>query len=122
MRVVFVLSGLVPGVEEWLAESSDHFFIKYSFPALEVRSWRDKSVVPRQDLTVCGECCQKMIDHGNEMREFRSKVQPLSTLDLFAGVGAFSRGMAEGSGCLKVTHAIEISPSAARTLKWVFHL
>jgi DNA (cytosine-5)-methyltransferase 1 len=45
------------------------------------------------------------------------KPKPLPTLDLFAGVGAFSRGLKEGSDCLKVTHAIEIGPSAAKTLQ-----
>lgn len=40
----------------------------------------------------------------------------LRALDVFAGVGAFGLGMEEVGG-IKVTHAIEISPSAAKTLK-----
>ena len=51
-----------------------------------------------------------------------SKSQPLRALDLFGGVGAFSHGLSQGSGCIKVTHAVEISPSATRTFKFVlFH-
>lgn len=40
----------------------------------------------------------------------------LRALDVFAGVGAFGLGMEEAGG-IRVTHAIEISPSAAKTLK-----
>jgi DNA (cytosine-5)-methyltransferase 1 len=40
----------------------------------------------------------------------------LQTLDLFAGVGAFSLGMKESAG-FNVTHAIEIGPSTAETLR-----
>ncbi|KAF8913180.1 S-adenosyl-L-methionine-dependent methyltransferase [Gymnopilus junonius] len=46
-----------------------------------------------------------------------SKHRKLQTLDVFGGVGAFSRGIAEGSGCLQSTHSIEIGPSAAMTLQ-----
>ena len=41
----------------------------------------------------------------------------LKTLDLFAGTGAFSLAMKDIAR-IKVTHAIEISPSAAQTLKY----
>lgn len=44
------------------------------------------------------------------------KQNPLSAFDPFAGVGAFVRGMEEAGG-LKLSHAIEISPSAAKTLQ-----
>lgn len=52
------------------------------------------------------------------MKEFLGSVayKSLRTLDLFGGVGAFGLSMEE-SGCLKVTHAVEISPSAAKTFK-----
>jgi len=49
------------------------------------------------------------------MNRFFREGKPLRTLDLFGGVGAFSSGIAQGSRCMKVTHAIEISPSAAKT-------
>lgn len=51
------------------------------------------------------------------MRKFLeyAKNNPLPTLDLFGGVGAFGMGLSAGSGCLKVTDSIEKSPSAAKT-------
>ena len=42
----------------------------------------------------------------------------LRAFDPFAGVGAFGMSM-EGSGAIRVTHAVEISPSAAATMKYV---
>lgn len=54
-----------------------------------------------------------------EAQDFNDKMQekPLQAVDLFGGVGAFSLGLKEGSGCLQVSHALEISPSAAKTIK-----
>jgi site-specific DNA-cytosine methylase len=46
---------------------------------------------------------------------------PMTVLDLFGGAGAFSLGLKEGSGCMKVTHALEISPSAAKTIRYVLY-
>jgi DNA (cytosine-5)-methyltransferase 1 len=44
-------------------------------------------------------------------------------LDLFSGVGSFSAGIAEGTGgCIRVTHSIEIAPSAAKTCAYVMIL
>ena len=42
----------------------------------------------------------------------------LKTLDLFAGCGSFSLDMKNIAG-VNTTHAIEISPSAAQTLKYI---
>jgi DNA (cytosine-5)-methyltransferase 1 len=50
------------------------------------------------------------------MKDFVSQGRPLRALDLFGGVGAFSLGMEE-TKCIKLTHAVEISPSAAQTFK-----
>jgi len=54
-----------------------------------------------------------------EMKKFlkAQKRKPLRTLDLFGGTGAFGLGLAEGCLCLKVTHAVEIAPSAAITYR-----
>ena len=51
------------------------------------------------------------------MKKFLAGVRekPLVAFDLFGGVGAFSQGLAEGSGSLSIAHAIEIGPSAAKT-------
>ena len=48
------------------------------------------------------------------MDEFLRKQKPLRALDPFGGIGAFGLGMEETSP-LKVTYAVEVSPSAAKT-------
>jgi hypothetical protein len=69
-----------------------------------VRYWR-------KDHTCTQARLQELRDEQAYVRD-----HPMHTLDLFAGVGAFSLGMREACG-LDVTHAVEISPSAAKTLK-----
>ncbi|KDR85517.1 hypothetical protein GALMADRAFT_218616 [Galerina marginata CBS 339.88] len=107
-------------LEDWLDLSYDHFYLKYAFPSMEPGSWNDKKRVGCEALGVCATCLQERLDKRKRTYEFiaESQNRALSTLDLFSGVGAFSRGLAEGSGgCLEVTHAIEIGPSAAKTFK-----
>lgn len=43
---------------------------------------------------------------------------PLKAMDIFGGVGAFSDSVAQACGAIKVTHAIEVAPSAAHTFKY----
>ncbi|KAI0029450.1 S-adenosyl-L-methionine-dependent methyltransferase [Vararia minispora EC-137] len=50
--------------------------------------------------------------------EFARDSPPLRVLDLFAGTGSMSLGLIEGfQGRMELTHAVEISPSAASSLK-----
>lgn len=104
-------------LEDWLAMSYDHFYLKYAFPELKVKDWAHRQHLGWRDLHVCTPCCKERLEKRKLLYQFldTQKRKPLNTLDLFGGVGAFSRGLAEGSGCLKITHAIEIGPSAAKT-------
>jgi DNA (cytosine-5)-methyltransferase 1 len=53
------------------------------------------------------------------LQELSKLPQPqLRALDLFAGTGAFSLGMKAAGAPFKLTHAIEISPSAAKSLRY----
>jgi DNA (cytosine-5)-methyltransferase 1 len=56
-----------------------------------------------------------------ELYEFKQEFSPLRAFDPFAGVGAFVRGV-ENAGAIKFTHAIEICPSTAMTLRYVLSL
>jgi DNA (cytosine-5)-methyltransferase 1 len=109
----------IPDLGAWLSLSPDHFYIRYRFSSMDVKSWSDKRPMPCEDLHVCTHCCREKLNYRKLTEDFLvyAKRNLLPTLDLFGGVGAFSLGMAEGSGCIKVTHAIEISPSAAKTYK-----
>lgn len=88
-----------------------------------MKSWTDRKMVAWQELLVCTPCCKERLKGRKSLYKYleQARRQPLPTLDLFGGVGAFSRGLAEGSGCLEVTHAIEISPSAAKTFMYAAH-
>lgn len=109
----------IPDLDEWLGESPDHFYFKYIFPSMAVESWDDKQLVDCEEFEVCEPCYQEKIAHRKLLKKYLSHVEdkPLTVLDLFGGVGAFSLGMKEGFSGLKVTHAIEVSPSAARTFR-----
>ncbi|KAF8167566.1 hypothetical protein B0H34DRAFT_792278 [Crassisporium funariophilum] len=106
-------------LEDWLELSYDHFYLRYTFPKLKVKSWKDRRTMTWKELLVCTPCYKDRLKGRKVMYNFlqHAERKPLPTLDLFGGVGAFSRGLAEGSGCLSVTHAIEIGPSAAKTFK-----
>lgn len=116
------VGGQGPQLEEWLDLSYDNFYITFTSPTLTPKSWDQLKKMKWDKLAVCTPCCEDVLSKRKNMARFleESKGQ-LAVLDLFGGVGAFSRGMTEGSGqCLKVTHAIEIGPSAAKTFTYVF--
>ena len=120
IRVCFVFPReSIVDLTEWLDMSPDHFYISYNFPKLKVKSWEDRSPLSYSNLGVCTPCVQEKLNELDRFREFIAHVKehPLPVLDLFGGVGAFSHGLAEGSGCLVLDTAVEISPSAAKTTK-----
>jgi DNA (cytosine-5)-methyltransferase 1 len=102
----------------WLSLSPDHFFIKFQFPTLAPKSWTEKKFLG--PLKLCEMCSTAKVKWWKLMTEFlaEKKQHPMRILDLFAGSGAFGLAMEE-TGCIKVTHAVEISPSAAETFRWV---
>jgi DNA (cytosine-5)-methyltransferase 1 len=120
IRVCFVFPReAIVDLTEWLNMSADHFYISHMFPKLKVKSWEDRSPLSWNNLGVCTPCVQEKLDELDNFREFTAyaKEHPLPVLDLFGGVGTFSHGLAEGSGCLTLASTVEISPSAAKTTK-----
>ncbi|KAL4067275.1 S-adenosyl-L-methionine-dependent methyltransferase [Scleroderma yunnanense] len=111
-----VVSSSLPEIEEWKAISPLHFYINYRFRSLNVLSWNDKIIMQPMDLDICKHCLKPNLDNFRQLQSFMENGPPLRVFDPFAGVGAFPLAMEE-SGCFELTHAIEISPSAARTLK-----
>jgi DNA (cytosine-5)-methyltransferase 1 len=109
----------VPELKKWLEMSPYHFYACYSFPSLNVTSWDDKRTLLPKDILVCRYCTAEDLAEWTHGQEFVQKQKPLRALDPFAGSGAFGLGLEE-SGCIEVTHAVEISPSAAKTLKCAF--
>src|ERR1700722_7924237 len=114
---VWPFEGMKAGdLSTWLSLSPDHFYIKFKFPHLVPHSWDEKQALGT--LRLCKICSTAKMAWRASMEDFLAEKQqsPLRTLDLFAGSGAFGFAMEE-TGCIKVTHAIEISPSAAETHK-----
>ncbi|KAH7906528.1 S-adenosyl-L-methionine-dependent methyltransferase, partial [Hygrophoropsis aurantiaca] len=69
-----------------------------------------------KDLLICKECVTKNTQEVELTKAFLRDVPPLRAFDPFGGVGAFGLAL-EQSGCVKVTHTVEICPDAAKTLK-----
>lgn len=105
----------------WIAVSPDHFYLTLEFPHIDVPAWKSGKSIAYEDLHVCAPCTADDLRKFHETMKFLEdgERRPLRTLDLFGGVGGFGLGMAEGSRCMKITHAVEISPSAAKTFKYV---
>lgn len=102
----------------WCDESIDHFYIKHSFPTLTSGSSEGRRTFEEyRDLHLCMQCYKAELDRCERVKQFQRNCEHLATLDLFGGVGGLSRQLAEESKCIKVTHAIEISPSACKTFE-----
>ncbi|TBU32705.1 S-adenosyl-L-methionine-dependent methyltransferase [Dichomitus squalens] len=105
-------------MDAWLARSPYHFFVRYSSQTLEPKTWNGLTELSRKKIPVCQVCFQEDEVRTQQLKAF-TRQQPRACLrgfDPFAGVGAFGLPM-EATGCIKITHAIEISPSAAATMQ-----
>ncbi|KNZ81672.1 DNA (cytosine-5)-methyltransferase 1 [Termitomyces sp. J132] len=89
-----------------------------SFPSVNVKSWDQHKQVRPSDLEVCTPCTRSALEELKTLKRFLedAECRPLKTLDIFGGVGAFSMGLGEGSGCLEVTDVVELAPSAVKTV------
>lgn len=108
-------------LQAWINASSQHFFLQYSFPTLHKSHWSQKEILDSSEVHACLSC---LIQRKETLLiGVKQVAQPqLRALDLFAGTGAFSLGMKTAGAPFKLTHAIEISPSAAKSLKYVFSI
>ncbi|THG98216.1 hypothetical protein EW026_g3934 [Hermanssonia centrifuga] len=110
-----------PDVVEWLALSPHHFYVTYHFPSVEATDWETRTALTEHNakrLEVCSLCYTEDRARTSKLKEFLKgrAERPLRTFDPFGGAGTFGLAMEE-SGCMKLTHAVEITPSAAKTLK-----
>lgn len=108
----------MPNLDAWLAMSPNRFYVKYRFPSLNVEDWKDKRRMRWDDLPICPMCMKQDFKKFKGTKMFLQRAEPLRVLDPFGGTGAFAFAMEE-EGCFKLTHVIEISPSAAQTLRSV---
>ncbi|KAJ7070674.1 hypothetical protein C8F01DRAFT_1362531 [Mycena amicta] len=124
---VFALLFFVDEAElkKWLNFSPLNFYCTYRLPSETVSSraalWPNRrQEVKAETFYVCQFCPSEMYAAGGQELEDNfdqhEAQEDYDCLDLFGGTGAFSLGTAEGTrGCLRPTHLIEITPSAAQT-------
>ena len=109
--------------EEWTANAraSHHFVVRWHFDNSPELEWNARQALPARDLKQCDSCVRAKEADDARRKEFSRDAPSLRVLDVFAGTGAMSLGLVEGFlGKMKLTHAIEISPSAAKSLKCGF--
>ena len=76
--------------------------------------WNRKVLLRADQVSACGSCLK---EHAEEIKTTMSgSPSYLRAFDPFAGTGAFVMSMQETSS-IRLTHAVEISPSAAATLR-----
>ncbi|KAA1471594.1 S-adenosyl-L-methionine-dependent methyltransferase, partial [Dentipellis sp. KUC8613] len=116
LRVCYVAHfDSIPSRDYWCSNNTDHFYLKYHFPTLSPARWDLRRAATSLQLPICETCFNDMQLKQAQWEMFAGG-PPMRIFDPFAGVGAFGLGM-EMAGGMKTTHAIEISPSAAITLK-----
>lgn len=105
-------------LQAWINSSPQHFFLQYSFPTLHKSHWSQKEILDCSEVHACLPCLTQRKE--TLLMEVKQATQPqLNALDLFAGTGAFTLGMKTSGAPFKLTHAIEISPSAAKSLRYL---
>ena len=106
-------------LKAWLSCSASHFFVLSHSTCRKGASQDTMKPLAPDEFDYCSLCTNKTRRDVKLYRRCKKKLPPLRFLDLFAGVGAFSLGMASTSNTT-LAYAVEISPSAARTLKSVY--
>ncbi len=68
----------------------------------------------------CKICMYVLQAHIGDALTFadEAQIQKLRAFDIFVGASAMSLGMENATGGMRTTHAVEISPSAARTFRY----
>ena len=122
-RVINYFSLPVDDFKIYLDESPYNFYVQYVFPKLQPTSWNSGTRLNGRSKRpeICLPCWRESKQRSIDLQKFSEMYaeEPLRAFDPFGGVGAFALSMQE-VGCLKLTHAVEISPSAALTLKYVY--
>ena len=104
-------------LQAWVNASSQHFFLQYSFPILHENHWSQREILESSEVHACLSCLTQRKETLLTGVKQATQAQ-LKALDLFAGTGAFSLGMKAAGTPFKLTHAIEVSPSAAKSLRF----
>ena len=107
----------VQDLKSWLDQSHLHFYVKCSTFSKNP-SWSSLTKISPSEVPVCHSCHEDENAQIQLLKLFQEQSQSLRALDLFSGTGAFGLAL-EQSSPLNVTHAVEISPSAADSMRYV---
>ncbi|KAI0686823.1 hypothetical protein BC835DRAFT_1309374 [Cytidiella melzeri] len=104
-------------LHEYTSTSLLNFYIKWFCKKADLFHWKQRKELAEVSkiLTTCAICLPASQSAARQAEEFK-ELRPLRAFDPFCGTGAFALSMQE-AGALVLTHAVEISPSAATTLK-----
>jgi DNA (cytosine-5)-methyltransferase 1 len=105
-------------LSEYTKSSPYHFYCTYYCIKADPFHWRQRKTLTDANkiLTTCAVCFAADQDLLKYKEEFLTS-RTLHAFDPFGGVGAFALSMEEAK-VLQLTHAAEISPSAAETLRY----
>ncbi|KAH8119729.1 S-adenosyl-L-methionine-dependent methyltransferase [Phellopilus nigrolimitatus] len=106
----------VRNLRVWLTASPLHFYVTQCAPSVNRASTETLLPLHTSNFFLCGACMGPEVRETEALLEWKARRTPLRIFDPFAGVGAFPLGLSQ-AGKMKLTHAIEIDPSAAKTLK-----
>ena len=100
---------------------AEYFYYRYRFTQRSPVSWDERELLKESAGVGCETCAYALQTRLAEAVEFaeEAQTQRLRAFDVFAGAGAMSLGMEDAAGGMKTTHAVEISPSAAKTFRYV---
>jgi DNA (cytosine-5)-methyltransferase 1 len=104
----------------WTALGAEYFYYQYHFSQCPPTSWNGRERLAENAGIGCEICAYVLQARIGEALTFAEETQTrkLKAFDIFAGAGAMSLGMENATGGMRTTHAVEISPSAARTFRY----
>lgn len=104
----------------WTALGAEHFYYQYRFSQRLPASWNERERLAENAGIGCEICAYALQARIGEALTFAEEAQTrkLRAFDVFSGAGAMSLGMETAAGGMRTTHAVEISPSAARTFRY----
>ena len=101
----------------WTALGAEYFYYQYRFSQRLPASWNERERLAENAGIGCEICAYVLQARISEALTFAEE-RKLKAFDVFAGAGAMSLGMETATGGMRTTHAVEISPSAARTFRY----
>ncbi|VDC02349.1 unnamed protein product [Peniophora sp. CBMAI 1063] len=107
-------------VVSYVSASSTNFWVRYKSwdESLDIASADDLEELEPDDVPSCSGCTHNHTDRESNREVFCSMNHGRKCLDLCAGAGLLGAGLREGSkGVYDVTHAVEIRPPAAQTIR-----